>query len=109
MTKNERKKIQPKKVKYFFDQKLQFTYPYASIKDVKATGEAFSPQKKPSSTSRHEISKLFSIFVGQICPHESGSKSGSGSTDQIESGSKDPDPKHCQTCISRCGFCKLVH
>jgi hypothetical protein len=27
----------------FFDQKLQFTYPEASIKDVKATGEAFSP------------------------------------------------------------------
>jgi hypothetical protein len=34
----------------FFDQKLQFTYPLASLKDVKATGEAFSPQKRTSST-----------------------------------------------------------
>ncbi len=38
-----------------FDQKLQFTYTYASIKDVQATGEAFSSQKKTSSTSKNEI------------------------------------------------------
>jgi hypothetical protein len=38
------------------DKKVQFTYPYASIKDVQATGEAFSPQKRTSSTSKHEIS-----------------------------------------------------
>ncbi len=25
----------------FFDQKLLFTYPYASIKDVEGTGDAF--------------------------------------------------------------------
>ncbi len=31
---------------YFLDQKLQFPYPYASIKDAQATGEAFSPQKR---------------------------------------------------------------
>jgi hypothetical protein len=32
---------------YLFIQKLQFTYPTkASIKDVQASGEAFSPQKK---------------------------------------------------------------
>jgi hypothetical protein len=35
----------------FFYQKLQFTYPEASSKDVPATGEAFSPQKRTSSTS----------------------------------------------------------
>jgi hypothetical protein len=29
---------------HFLDQKLQFTYPKASIKDAQATGEAFSPQ-----------------------------------------------------------------
>jgi hypothetical protein len=38
---------------------LQFTYPYASIKDVQASGEAFRPQKRTSSTSNHEISSLF--------------------------------------------------
>ncbi len=70
-----------KKDKIFFDQKLQFTNPYASIKDVQATGEAFSPQKRTSSTSKHEISKLF--FVGHFC----GPGCGSRSTELIESGS----------------------
>jgi hypothetical protein len=42
--------------KKFFDQKLKFTYPYASIKDVKVTKEKFSSQKRTSSTSKHEIS-----------------------------------------------------
>ncbi len=27
----------------FLNKKLQFTYPYASLKHLKATGEAFSP------------------------------------------------------------------
>jgi hypothetical protein len=44
----------------FFEQILQFTY--ASIKTVQAKGEAFIPQKRTSSTSKHEISKLF-IFL----------------------------------------------
>jgi hypothetical protein len=45
-----KKKIQ-QKVFYlsFFGQKLQFTY-------VQATGEAFSPQKRTSSISKHETS-----------------------------------------------------
>jgi hypothetical protein len=42
--------------KIFFHQKLQFTYPYASIKDVQAARKAFSPQKRTSSASKHEIS-----------------------------------------------------
>jgi hypothetical protein len=33
-----------------FDQNLQITYLYASLKDVRATGEAFSSQKRTSST-----------------------------------------------------------
>jgi hypothetical protein len=41
--------------KSFFDQKLQFTYDKASIKDGQATGEAFSPQKRTSSTSENVI------------------------------------------------------
>jgi hypothetical protein len=32
------------------------------MKDVQATGEAFRPQKKKSSTSKHEISSFFPIF-----------------------------------------------
>ncbi len=50
MTKNWRKKIRniKKFLNLFFDQKLQFTY-------VQATGEAFGPQKRTSSTSKNEI------------------------------------------------------
>jgi hypothetical protein len=64
-----------KNINFLGDQKLQFTYPLASIKDVQATGEAFSPQKRTSSTSKHENSVLFSIFVGHFCPPGSGSGS----------------------------------
>jgi hypothetical protein len=59
----------------FLDQKLQFTYPLASIKDSQATGEAFSPQKRTSSNSKDENSVLFSIFWGNFCPPGSGSGS----------------------------------
>jgi hypothetical protein len=41
----------------FFDQKLQFTYPYGSVKDIQATGEAFSPQKRTFSTSKEKFIK----------------------------------------------------
>ena len=56
-----KKKIQMKKC---FDKKLQFT-------DVQATGEAYSPQKRTSSTSKKEIYELFSMFMGQFCPSRS--------------------------------------
>jgi hypothetical protein len=83
MTKNGRKKYSRNFFKIFFDQKLQFTY-------VKATGEAFSPQKRTSNTSRNY--QLFSMFVGHFCPLRSGFES----RDPIESGSNtDPNPQHC--------------
>jgi hypothetical protein len=69
------KKITAEKKKFFLDQKLQFTYPQASIKDAQATGEPFNPQKRTFSTSKHENSVLFSIFVGHFCPPGSGSGS----------------------------------
>jgi hypothetical protein len=47
---------------YFFYQKLQFTYPQASLKYAQATEEAFNRQKRTSSTSKHENSLLLSIF-----------------------------------------------
>ncbi len=50
-------------------------YPWASIKDAQATGEAVSPQKRTSSTLKHENSGFFSIFVGHFCPPGSGSGS----------------------------------
>jgi hypothetical protein len=71
----------------FLNKKMQFTYPMASIKNVQATGEVFSPQKRTLSTSKHEISSLFSIFLGHFCPP------GSRPTYPIESGSNsDPGP-----------------
>jgi hypothetical protein len=60
------KKITAEKKLIFFYQKLQFTYPRASIKDAQAKGQVFSPQKRTSSTSKHENSVLFSIFVGHF-------------------------------------------
>jgi hypothetical protein len=36
--------------------------------DAQATVEAFSLQKRTSSTSNHEHPLLFSIFVGHFCP-----------------------------------------
>jgi hypothetical protein len=38
---------------------MQFTYLWASIKDVQATGEVFIPRKKTSSSSKLEFSSLF--------------------------------------------------
>ncbi len=50
------------------------------FKDAQATGEAFSPQKRTSSNSKHEISLLFSFVVGHFCPPESGSGSNNSNT-----------------------------
>ncbi len=65
---------------YSLDQNLQFTYPQASIRAFQATGEAFSLQKRTFSTSKHEISLLFTIFVVnfyQGCGSGSGIRIGS--------------------------------
>ncbi len=51
--------------------------------------EAFSPQKRASNTSKHEISSLFSIFVNNFCPLGSGSGSRRLKSLQIYA---DPDP-----------------
>jgi hypothetical protein len=90
-------KIYSKKNKIFLIKNCNL--PSLCLKNVQATEEAFSPQKRTSSTSKYEISlKFFFSFMGHFCPlrSESGSgfRIGYGSTDLIESGS-DPDPKHC--------------
>ncbi len=65
-----------KKVWYFYDKKIAiFLSLGLSIKDVQAKGEAFSPKKGTSSTSKHEILELFPNFVGHFCPPGSGSVS----------------------------------
>jgi hypothetical protein len=58
---------------YYLDQKVQLTYPEAFLKDAQATGKAFKPQKRTSSTSKHEYSFRFYIFEGNFCLSESGS------------------------------------
>jgi hypothetical protein len=68
MTKNLKKLKAEKICLYFLDQKLQFTYPHASIKDAQATGEAFRPQKRTSSNSKDEIPLPFSFFCGSFLP-----------------------------------------
>ncbi len=71
---------------------MQFAYPLASIKDSQATGEAFSPQKRTSSTSKDENSVLFSIFWGQFCPPGSGSAIFYADPDPTAQINADPDP-----------------
>ncbi len=50
---------------YIFYQKFPFIYIQVSIKDVQDTGEAFSPQKRPSNTSKHDLKKN-SYFCGSF-------------------------------------------
>jgi hypothetical protein len=66
--------------KIFFLQK--FSYLLASVKDVQATGEAFSPQTRTSSTSKDEIINCFIFFWAIFAL-------------------LDPDPQHC---LLPCGF-----
>ncbi len=65
ITKNLRKKMQ---VNFFF-----FNIKNYKQKDVQATGEAFSHQKRTSSTLKDEIYQLFYIFLGHFCPLRSAS------------------------------------
>jgi hypothetical protein len=51
---------------YFLDPKLPFIYPKASIKYAQATGEAFNPQKRTSSTSKHENSVPVLFRIQQL-------------------------------------------
>jgi hypothetical protein len=67
MTKNEEKKLTTENFFGYFLQIAIYSFS-ASKKDVQATGEAISPQKRISSTSKHEISKLFPIFGCHLGP-----------------------------------------
>jgi hypothetical protein len=65
MTKNWKKFTAEKNC---LNQKLQFTYPLASIKDVQASGELFIPQKRTSSTSKLEISSFLLFILALLDP-----------------------------------------
>jgi hypothetical protein len=65
MTKNLNLRLELEKNCYFFI-KLQIIYTLASRKDVQDTKEAFSSQKRTSSTSKHEISDFFSLLLWVI-------------------------------------------
>jgi hypothetical protein len=80
------------------DPKLQFTYPQASIKNVQVTKEAFSSQKRPSNTSKHELYNFFLLLWVIFALLDPDPDSECGSTDPIESGfnpdpDTDPDPQ----------------
>jgi hypothetical protein len=57
----------------FIDQILQFTYPKASIKDIQATGEAFSPKKENVQHCKKRKLLTFFYVCGTFCPPVSGS------------------------------------
>jgi hypothetical protein len=68
---------------YIFYQKLQFTYPYASIKDVQVTKKPSALKKEHPALQNIKFHNFFYTFVGHLCPPGSGSES----TDLIECGS----------------------
>ncbi len=63
MTKTWKKLQLKKKIIFFSDQKLQYTYPWASIKDVKATGEAFSPQRRTTLQTMKFLNFFLFLWV----------------------------------------------
>ncbi len=71
----------PIRIHGFDDKKLKKKITY-----VQATVEAFSPQKRTSSTSKYEILLIFLCFVGHFCPPGSGYRY--GFRDPIKSGSR---------------------
>jgi hypothetical protein len=69
MTKN-RKNLQLEKITihFFWIKNYKLPIPGPPIKDVQAAEEAFSPQKRTSSTSKHEIFLIFLNFCGAFFP-----------------------------------------
>jgi hypothetical protein len=84
--------------KIFFWSKIATTHSWASIKDVQATGEAFSPQKRTSSTSKDKIFNGFLLSWAIFALLDPDCESGSGSRNPIDSVSN-PDPQHCSGII----------
>ncbi len=77
---NKFKEIQLKNVELFFWSKIAITYPWAFIKDVQVTGEAFNPQKRTSSTCKRWNLLAVFYFSGSFLPSWIRIQSRSGST-----------------------------
>jgi hypothetical protein len=81
------------------DQKLPFTYLFASIRtSEQQKEEVFSTLKKHPAIQNIQISTFFLFLwaIFALLDPDPDSESGNGSTDLIESESNpDPDPKHC--------------
>jgi hypothetical protein len=84
----------------------------ASIKDSQATGEAFSPQKRTSSTSKDENSVLFKFLGGHFCLPGSGSGSAIFMRIRIQQlklmrihEDTDPDPKPWSQYVKNLKLC----
>jgi hypothetical protein len=76
--------LQLTKNNFFWIKNYNLPYPYASIKDAQVTKEAFSSQRRTSSTSKHDISKYFllsRVIFALLDPEPD----------------PDPDPKNCIT------------
>jgi hypothetical protein len=74
-----------KKLNFFYYQKLQFTYPQASIKDVQVTEEALSSQKRHPALQNMKFLNLFLLLwvIFDFLNPDPDSEYGSGSTDLI--------------------------
>jgi hypothetical protein len=75
----------------------------ASIKDAQAKGEAFSPQKRSSSTSKHDFFFYFYLFFRVIFALLDQAPDPDSAT-QINA---DPDPKPWEKVIINKFFCTL--
>jgi hypothetical protein len=74
------KKYTPEK-KISLDQKIRYNLGYLFLglhKGFPSYRRSFQPQKRTSSTSKHEISKFFPTFVGHFALLDPDSESGSG-------------------------------
>jgi hypothetical protein len=115
-----------KKSLVFFYQSFQFTYP--SIKDAQATGKSFSPQKRTSSTSKHEIFYfiLFLWIIFALLDPDPVAQINVDPVAQINVGpdpvaqiNADPDPKPLlkdmdvenalRNWVSRCKDCLIIY
>ncbi len=69
MTRNWKKLTAEKKnIKFFWSKTTIYLALGLHIKNVQVTEEAFSSQKRPSNTSKHELLKFFYYFCGSFLP-----------------------------------------
>ncbi len=110
MTKYWKKITAEKNIYFFFDQKLQFTFRWSSIKYVQVAEEAFSSQKRPSNTSKHELLQIFLLlWVIFTLLDPDPDPLARLNMDPIRIRISDPDPKPWyKLCVTGGGVCWIV-